>query len=561
MNNQPSSQAPAAGDSLLTAIWQGVKVGPAVVTFVLGVILYFGLPMVAPVPDPGAFAGQPTPAKSAAAAPAKESRPALKPGAPPAALSGMESKAKAEADVRTRAESEAKARAAAEVKRRADWVTGLHLFAIFVTTIVGIILKPLPMGAVAMVGIAITAATRTLSIADSISGFSDVVIWLIVLAFFISRGFIKTGLGARIAYKFMAILGRRSIGLSYGLAATDLVLSPAIPSNTARAGGIIMPVMTSLARAYGSNPGDGTARKIGSFLTLTSYQVDCITSAMFLTAMAANPLAQKLAGDMKVTITWGGWALAALVPGLVSLLVVPLIIYKLHRPEITETPEAVEIAKKNLAALGPVKRQEWMMLGVFALLLILWIFAKQLGDLNATTAALIGLSVLLISGVLTWNDVKTETGAWDTLVWFAALVMMASFLNKLGMIPWFSKSMGEMVRGQGWIAAFLILALAYFYSHYFFASNTAHVASMYAAFLAVCIAAGAPPILAALVLAFFSNLFAGMTHYGTGPAPVLFGTGYVEVGTWWRMGLLISVVNIIIWVGLGGLWWKALSLW
>jgi DASS family divalent anion:Na+ symporter len=208
-----------------------------------------------------------------------------------------------------------------------------------------------------------------------------------------------------------------------------------------------------------------------------------------------------------------------------------------------------------------VKRQERMMLGVFALLLILWIFAKQLGDLNATTAALVGLAVLLLSGVLTWDDVKAETGAWDTLVWFAALVMMASFLNKLGMIPWFSKSMGGIVQGKGWIAAFLVLALTYFYSHYFFASNTAHVASMYAAFLGVSIAAGAPPVLAALVLAFFSNLFAGMTHYGTGPAPVLFGTGYVEVGTWWRMGLLISVVNIVIWVGLGGLWWKALGLW
>jgi DASS family divalent anion:Na+ symporter len=551
----------AAGGSVSTVNWQGARVGRAVGTLALGLLLYFGLPKLAPVPDAKAFAGQPAPAKFTAAVPAKESKSALNPAAPPAALSEAESKAKAEADDRSKAEAEAKDKAAAEEKRRADWVTGLHLFAIFVTTIVGIILKPLPMGAVAMIGIGVTAVSRTLSIADSMSGFSDVVIWLIVLAFFISRGFIKTGLGARIAYNFMALLGRRTIGLSYGLAATDLVLSPAIPSNTARAGGIIMPVMTSLARAYGSNPGDGTARKIGSFLTLTSYQVDCITSAMFLTAMAANPLAQKLAGDLKVTITWSSWALAALVPGLISLLVVPLIIYKLHRPEITETPEAVEIAKTNLANLGRVKRQEWMMLGVFVLLLILWIFAKQLGDLNATTAALVGLAVLLLSGVLTWDDVKAETGAWDTLVWFAALVMMASFLNKLGMIPWFSKSMGGMVQGKGWIVAFLVLALTYFYSHYFFASNTAHVASMYAAFLGVSIAAGAPPVLVALVLAFFSNLFAGMTHYGAGPAPVLFGTGYVEVGTWWRMGLLISVVNIVIWVGIGGLWWKALGLW
>ena len=572
--------------------WQGARPLPALATLALGLVLYFGLPGVVPVPDAKVFTGVPVAAKPAAPpaakpAPKPEAKPAAaapaKPAAAPAAPAKPLTKAqlaakaqaddearlkveaaakvKADADAKVKAEADAKAKVEAETKRKADWVKGLHLFAIFVTTIAGIILKALPMGAVAMIGIAVTALSGTLSIADSMSGFSDVVIWLIVLAFFISRGFIKTGLGARIAYSFMALLGRRTLGLSYGLAATDLVLAPAIPSNTARGGGIIMPIMASLARAYGSNPGDASSKKMGAFLTLTAYQVNCITSAMFLTAMAANPLAQKLAGDLKVNITWGGWALAALVPGLVALILVPLLIYKLMRPEITETPEAVEMAKGHLRDLGPIRRQEWMMLGVFVMLLVLWIFAKQLGDINATTSALAGLAVLLLTGVLNWEDIKAETGAWDTLVWFAALVMMASFLNKLGMVPWFSKTMGGMVAGHGWLFAFLVLALVYFYSHYFFASNTAHVASMYAAFLGVSIAAGAPPVLAALVLAFFSNLFAGMTHYGTGPAPVLFGTGYVELGTWWRMGLLISVVNIVIWVGVGGLWWKFLGLW
>ncbi len=555
--------------------WPGAKPGPTLATVVLGLLLYFGLPRLVQIPDAKLFTGQPVAAKPAPAAPARPaSKPEAKPTAPgaqtatpvpakPLTSFQAETRAKAETEAQAKAESEAEARtkAATETKRKADWEKGLHLFALFVTTIAGIIVKALPMGAVAIIGIAATALTGTLSITDSMSGFSDVVIWLIVLAFFISRGFIKTGLGARVAYTFMALLGKRTLGLSYGLAATDLVLAPAMPSNTARGGGIVMPIMASLARAYGSKPGDASSRKMGSFLTLTAYQVNCITSAMFLTSMAANPLAQKLAGDLKVNLTWGGWALAALVPGLTALLVVPFLIYKLHPPEITETPEAVAIAKGHLLELGPIKVQEWKMLGVLVMLLVLWIFSRQLGDLNATTAALAGLTVLLLSGVLSWDDIKAETGAWDTLVWFAALVMMASFLNKLGMVPWFSKTMGGMVAGKSWIAAFLVLALVYFYSHYFFASNTAHVASMYAAFLGVSIAAGAPPMLAALVLAFFSNLFAGMTHYGTGPAPVLFGTGYVEVGTWWRLGLLISLVNILIWVVLGGVWWKVLGLW
>jgi DASS family divalent anion:Na+ symporter len=565
------SQGDAAGTA--TSYWQGVKPLRGLATFLIGLALFFGLPRLVPTPAAKAFWGQAgapkaavkvEPAKAAAstATPAPAAATAATP-APAAAKAAEATPAPAKAAEATAAQVQAAAKAAAEAesKRQADWVKGLHLFAIFVTTIIGIILAPLPMGAVAMIGIAITAITGTLSIGDSLSGFGDVVIWLIVLAFMISRGFIKTGLGARIAYRFMALLGKSTLGLSYGLAATDLVLAPAIPSNAARAGGIIMPIMSSLAQAYGSKPGDGSARKIGSFLTLTAYQSVIITSAMFLTAMAANPLAQKLAGDLKVTITWTGWAVAAIVPGIISLLFVPWFIYKIYPPEIKETPGAVAIAKAKLAEFGPMKVAEWMMLGVFGLLLVLWIFAKQLGNLNATTAALVGLGFLLVLGVLTWEDVKKETAAWDTLVWFAALVMMAGFLNKLGMVPWFSKAVGDMMVGHSWIFAFLVLSLVYFYSHYFFASNTAHVASMYGAFLGVSIALGAPPVLSALVLAFFSNLFAGMTHYGCGPAPVLFGTGYVPVGTWWRVGLIVSVINIVIWVGIGGAWWKVLGLW
>jgi divalent anion:Na+ symporter, DASS family len=435
-----------------------------------------------------------------------------------------------------------------------------HLLAIFVATIVGIIIKPLPMGAVAMIGIVATALTGTLSVGESLSGFSNTTIWLIVAAFFISRGFIKTGLGERIAYLFMSVLGKRTLGLSYGLIATDLILAPAIPSNTARGGGIVYPILRSIARSYGSEPDDGTARRMGSFLILASFQGIVITSAMFLTAMAANPLAVQLAGEQGVEISWADWAIAAVVPGVISLLVVPLLLYRLHTPEIKSTPEAAQIAKNKLAEMGAVKISEWIMLGTFVLLIALWILGETL-DLSSTVTALMGLAILLLSGVLNWQDVLNEKGAWDTLVWFAALVMMATFLNTLGLIPWFSDQVAGMVSGIPWVPAFLFLSLVYFYSHYLFASNTAHVSSMYAAFLAVAIVVGTPPMLAALVLAFFSNLFSSMTHYGTGPSPVFYGAGYVEMGTWWKLGLLISVVNIVIWLGVGGVWWKILGHW
>ena len=437
---------------------------------------------------------------------------------------------------------------------------GIHLLAIFVATIVGIIMKPLPMGAVAMVGICATALTGTLEIGQALSGFGNRVIWLIVLAFFISRGFIKTGLGARIAYLFMALLGRRSLGLGYGLVATDLVLAPAIPSNTARAGGVVYPILRSVAEAYDSRPDDGTARRIGAFLTVAAFQGTVITSAMFLTAMAANPLAVELAAAQGVEISWVGWALAALVPGALSLVLVPWVIYRLFPPEVRETPQAQSLAREHLEAMGPVDRGEWIMLASFFLLLVLWILSGPLG-IHTTTTALLGLVVLLLTGVLTWEDVLTERGAWDTLVWFSALVMMASFMTELGLIPWFSRTVGGWFGGGGGVTGFLALSLIYFYSHYFFASNTAHVSAMYAPFLGVALALGAPPLLAGLVLAFFSNLFSSMTHYGTGPAPVLFGAGYVEVQDWWRLGLVVSLANLAVWLGVGGVWWRVLGLW
>ena len=169
-----------------------------------------------------------------------------------------------------------------------------HMFAIFAATIVGLIIKPAPMGAVAIMAITASVLTGTVGLKDSLSGFSNTTIWLIVIAFFISRGFIKTGLGNRVAYLFVERFGKKTLGLAYSLIATDLVLSPAMPSNTARAGGIVWPIVQSLSHTFGSRADDGTQNKIGSFLHLCAFQGDMITSAMFVTAMAANRLPSSL---------------------------------------------------------------------------------------------------------------------------------------------------------------------------------------------------------------------------------------------------------------------------
>lgn len=438
-----------------------------------------------------------------------------------------------------------------------------HLLAIFLATILGIILKAAPMGTLCMLAIAIVACTGVLAPGDpaksitlSLSSFGDKVIWLIGISFFIARGFIKTGLGSRIAYIFIKFFGKSPLGLAYSLGAADLILAPAIPSNTARGGGIIYPIMKSMSMSLGSMPDKPeTHRKVGAYLTLNSYYMNLIGSAMFLTGTASNPMAQKFAAGMGIHFTWMSWFWAAIVPGMASVIIIPYLLYKIFPPELKKTPEAPAMAVQKLKEMGAITKNEWLMLLAFGILLVLWV-TGDIFKIDATTTAFIGLTILLLTQVLTWDDVKSEKGAWDTIVWFATLVMMAGQLNSLGFIPWFGHLIQVQLMGLSWTIAFPIIILVYFFSHYLFASATAHVAAMYAALLAVGVAMGVPPMLLALMLGFTGSLYGTLTHYAHGPAPVFFGSGYVDIKHWWTIGLIIGIVFLVIWMGLGGLWWK-----
>jgi DASS family divalent anion:Na+ symporter len=435
-----------------------------------------------------------------------------------------------------------------------------HLLAIFVATIVGLILTPLPQGAMVIIGVMMTGLTDTLKIGPMLSGFANNTVWLIVAAFLLTRGFIKTGLGRRIAFLFIRTFGRKTLGLAYAIAASDLVLSPATPSNTARAGGIIYPIVRALTSTFGSEPG-ATARRIGSYLMMMEYQAVIVTSATFMTAQAASPLLVELAKKTaNISISWGMWALAGIVPGLLCLIITPYLLYKIYPPEIKETPQAAEMARTELQKMGPMKRSEKILLVVFFLILALWV-TSEWNKLDATVVALIGVGIMILTGVINWEDVLAEKGAWDALIWFGGLVMMAGGLNQLGFMKWIADSVAGRVAGLDWLPALLVLTLVYFYAHYGFASVTAKVTAMFPPFLAIAMVAKAPPQLTVLLFGICSALGAGLTHYGTGPSPIYYNAGYVDLGTWWKLGLLVSIVNIVIWFGVGFPWWKVIGLW
>ncbi|MBI3665009.1 MAG: DASS family sodium-coupled anion symporter, partial [Acidobacteria bacterium] len=362
-----------------------------------------------------------------------------------------------------------------------------------------------------------------------------------------------TGLGKRLAFLFIRAFGHRTLRLGYALAASELVIAPAVPANTARTGGILFPIVSSIARVCGS-------RRLGGFLMLNQFHATIILSAMFLTSMAANPMIAELARSTAgVKISWGLWAGAALVPGLASLVAIPWMLYRLHPPGMAESPQAPAEARRQLEQMGPMSRAEAWLAAVVGCCLLLWT-TTPLHHLDATTVAFLGLAVMLLAGVMRWQEVIATTGAWDAMLWFGGLIGMADWLGRLGVTEWFARAVAARVHGQ-WLWVLVILSLAYFYSHYAFASMTAHAMAMYAPFLGVAVAAGAPALPAALLLAVFSSLNAAMTHYSTGPAPIYFGAGYVDQATWWKLGFVVSLVHLTIWLGLGLSYWKLIGIW
>ncbi|HEY8184757.1 MAG TPA: DASS family sodium-coupled anion symporter [Pyrinomonadaceae bacterium] len=462
-------------------------------------------------------------------------------------------------------------------------VQSWRLLAIFAATIVGSILRPVPGGAMVLIGVSTVAISGALPIREALGGYADPIVWLVLAAFFISRAMIKTGLGRRIAYHFIGAIGHHSLGLGYALISTDFVLASIIPSTGARSGGVVFPIAKSLSEAYESKPGP-TAARLGAFLMVLLYQCDVILCATFLTGQASNVLIAKFAQQITgIELTYTNWLLGAIVPALISLAVVPRLLYRVFPPEIKHTPKAAELAREELQRMGKMKWDEKLLLAVFIVVATMWMlrglagmipalapsipssrfiaFITDIAKLDYSIPPLIGVCALLLTGVLGWDDIISERGAWDVFIWYGGLLRMAEALGETGITKRFAETAAGYTAGWRWALALGVLLLIYFYAHYAFASITAHATAMYTPFLVVILAAGAPPYLAVLSLAYFSNLGASLTHYGTTPAPIYFGAGYVSQRMWWLLGLLVTVPNILIWTIFGFGWWKILRWW
>ena len=434
-----------------------------------------------------------------------------------------------------------------------------RLFGFYIAGILGLILKPYPIQII-LLSVVSASALFLDNAKDILVGYGSTALWMIIAAFSLSVAFGKTGLGHRVAYHLIRAFGSTVLRLGYVTALLDLILSPATPSNTARAAGIVYPINLSIAESIGSYPGD-TAKRGGSFILMNGYFVTKITSFMFLTAMAPNVLAldfvTKITG---LSMTWGEWALALALPGLIMLIFVPLVGYWIDRPE------AVKIDNKKLAAdglekLGPMKMSEKILAVVFILALIGWALPSIGIDLSATAVALVAMTVVFLSGIITWEDMVQTKAVWNTFIWFGAILGLSTALTKAKFFAWLATFMQtNLALDVSPLVVVLILSAISVVIRYLFASSTAYIASMLPVFLTVGMAAGVNPVMFGLVL-LATNAFGGLvTHYGASPGPIIYSAGYNNLKEWWTAGGILAILSWILLFVVGIPWWTFIGM-
>ncbi len=447
-----------------------------------------------------------------------------------------------------------------------------YFFAIFAGVIAGLMTEPLPGGAVGLIGVALVTCLApwvlyspvelakagfnpaNAALTWALSGFSNATVWLIFGAFMFALGYEKTGLGRRIALVLVKAMGRRTLTLGYAVMIADTILAPFTPSNTARSGGTIFPVIRNLPALYQSKPNDPSARRIGSYIMWVALATTCVTSSMFLTGLAPNLLALELVNKTsKINFSWMQWFMAFAPIGITLLILVPLLSYWFYPPEVKESSEVPAWAAKELHQMGGFSAREAMLAVVVIAALMLWIFGGSF--INATTVALLVISLMLVGKVVTWDDIVKNSTAWNTLAWFATLVALADGLNKVGFVKWFAESVASHMSGFTPFAAMVVLVLVFYFTHYLFASVTAHVTALLPVMLAVgSTIPGIDMPHFALLLCLTLGIMGVQTPYATGPSPVYYGSGYLPSSDYWRLGGIFGLIFIAVLLLIGLPW-------
>jgi len=427
-----------------------------------------------------------------------------------------------------------------------------HLFAVFVSSILAVLLNVFPLLTSTMLAVAAVVLTNTISAAKAFSGFANTSVLLVVIAFLVAQAVVKSGLGQRISLFMVSKFGRSSTGLAYSIVLTDAAIAPAFPSNTAR-GGVLFPIVLSVARGSGSFPEDENGRRLGGYLMFCAMASLAVSSALWMTATSANPIAIQVAREYGFEVGFGKWLIASAGPGLIAILALPLLIARLFPPGVGDTPEAPAAARKSLAALGPLSRDERITAFAFILMVAGWVLADSL-HLNVTSIAFAGLGVLLMTGVLTAQDIATQGDTLATFLWLAVLFALSGQLNELGFMGYAGQRLASHMGGLSWPATYVALVLIYVAIHYMFVSQSSQVLALLGVFLNVGIIGGVPARLMAFALFFASSYFSVIAPQGGSQNVIFVGSGYLKQGELYRLGLLTTLFFLFVFLVIGSGW-------
>jgi DASS family divalent anion:Na+ symporter len=427
-----------------------------------------------------------------------------------------------------------------------------HLFAIFGATILSVILTAFPLLTAAMIALAAAVLTGTVAPAKAFGGFANSSVLLVVVAFLVARGVVKSGLGRRLSYMVVTLFGRSTLGLAYSIFFTDAVIAPAFPSNTAR-GGVLFPIVLSLSQSGGSRPEDGTERRMGAYLMFCGMASLSLSSALWLTGTSVNPIGVEIGRTFGIDASFGKWLIAASVPTLTAILLLPLVLYKLFPPEVKKTPEAPAAAREALKAMGPMSRDEKIVAVAFALMVSGWILSGTL-NLDRTAVAFAGLGALLATSVLTLEDFSREGDTLATFLWLAVLFTLSGQLNEMGFMGYVGERLAAGLGGVSWPVAYVSLVVLYVAMHYLFVSQSSQVLALFGVFLEVGIRTGVPKEVMAFALLFASSYFSAITPQGGSQNVIFVGAGYNPQGELYRMGAVATAFNLLVFLVVGTPW-------
>ncbi|MBK9655975.1 MAG: DASS family sodium-coupled anion symporter [Rhodanobacteraceae bacterium] len=427
-----------------------------------------------------------------------------------------------------------------------------HLFAVFAAAIGSVLIGAFSLLMAAMIAAGTIVLTGTLTPVQAFSGFANSSVLLVVVAFIVAQAVVKSGLGQRISLFMVSRFGGSSLGLAYSIVVTDAAMGPAFPSNTAR-GGVLFPIVLSVARGAGSHPEDEVGRRLGGYLMFCAMAGLAVSSALWMTATSANPVGIQIVQKFGLDIGFGSWILASCVPALIAIGMIPLLVAKIFPPGVTATPEAPAAARQELATMGSMTRDELITAATFVVMVTGWVFADAL-QLNVTSIAFVGFGVLLVTGVLKVEDIDIRGETLSTFLWLAVLFAMSGQLNELGFISYVGERLASYLGGLSWPVTYVTLIVLYVAIHYLFVSQSSQVLALLGVFLDVGVRGGVPLPLMAYGLLFASSYFSVITPQGGSQNIIFVASGYLTQRELYKLGLLVTLAFLAIFLVIGTPW-------